>query len=51
VSQVPDRATNPKRKMTKQDKQDAMDAELGEWHEHQELDRKIKRRFSAERGK
>ena len=48
---VPDRANNPKRKMTKQDEQDAMDADLGEWHANESLNKKIKDRFSKERGK
>ena len=31
--------------------QDAMDADLGEWHANESLNRKIKERFSKERGR
>ena len=48
---IPDRGNDPKRKMTKQDERDAMDADLGEWHANESLNRKIKERFSKERGR
>jgi hypothetical protein len=37
------------RKKAKQNKRDAMDAQHGEWYADNELDKKIKNRFSNER--
>ena len=48
---LPDRGNDPKRKVTKQNERDAMDADLGEWHANESLNRKIKERFSKERGR
>ena len=46
---LPDRGNEPKRKVTKQDERDAMDADLGEWHANESLNKKIKDRFSKEK--
>jgi len=48
VNPVPDRGTDPKRRVTRSTKREEMDTWLGEWHSNEELDRKITKRFSGE---